>query len=92
MDISRKLFIKNIKSMDELVYNEEEKKLVEKYICNQSYSLQSLGILLLFKTGLRSGELAALRWEDISHNAVHVSRTEIRYKGHETEVRFPSGP
>ena len=93
MDISRKLFRKNVKSMDELVYNEEEKKLVEEYICNQSYSLQSLGILLLFKTGLRSGELAALRWEDISHNAVHVSRTEIRYKdetGNHYEVRnFP---
>lgn len=93
MDISRKLFRKNTKPMDELVFNDEEKKLVEDYICNQSYSLQSLGILLLFKTGLRPGELAALKWEDVTHNAIHVSRTEVRYQddeGNHYEVRdFP---
>lgn len=39
-----------------------------------------LGILLLFKTGLRISELAALKKCDISDNAIHVNRTEICYE------------
>lgn len=36
--------------------------------------------MLMFKTGLRPGELAGLKKEDIHDNVFHVNRTEIRYK------------
>jgi integrase len=40
----------------------------------------NIGLLILFKSGLRIGELAALKCEDISNNIIHVHRTEICYE------------
>ena len=35
-----------------------------------------LAILLLFQTGMRIGELVALKWSDIEGNYIHVQRME----------------
>lgn len=40
----------------------------------------SIGILFALYTGLRIGELCALRWEDISDNTIHISKTMQRLK------------
>lgn len=49
-------------------------------LCSYIYSnlsLQNLGILLCLFTGIRIGELCALRWEDISfsENTLHIHQT-----------------
>lgn len=80
MEISRKIFRKTNKDDSELVFMQDEVPKIIKYICTiEKNDILSLGILLLFKTGLRPGELAGLEWQDVYGNNIHVCRTEIRY-------------
>ena len=79
MDVSAKRFKKNTKNPVEQVYNSNEKEMMEKYLINNLDTL-NLGLLLLFKSGLRVGELAALKPEDIMDYAIYINRTEIKYK------------
>lgn len=80
IDISPKSFKKSYHSADELIFNREEIVKIKQYIDNAKPSIINLGILLDFLTGLRPGELAALRWEDIQNNRIIVKSTEIHYK------------
>ena len=94
LEISRKMFRVDRKNDESLIFNEEEVPILVKYLSEHSDNLKNLGILLLFKTGLRPGELSALKKQDICDNIIHVCRTEILYydeKGHKIiEVRdFP---
>ena len=49
-----------------------------------------LGILLALMTGLRLGELCALRWDDITDDTVSISKTMLRLSvgGGKTEVKI----
>lgn len=87
IEISRKSFRRNIKKDDEQVFMTDELPRVMEYLEN-NMDLINLGIMLLFKTGLRIGELAALKSSDISGNIVHVHRTEICYKSENGERIF----
>ena len=80
IDISRKLFRKNKKSDEQLVFSEVETEKITNYIEPSDADIIDLGILLLFKTGLRPGELCGLKREDVGKNKIHVLRTEINYK------------
>lgn len=79
IEISQKAFRKEMKADNEQVFMMDEIPKVIEYL-EQNQDMQNLGILLLFKTGLRIGELSALKNCDISGNVIHVSRTEICYK------------
>lgn len=78
MDISKKLFRRNVKNDDEQVFTTDELPKVLDYL-KENPDIVNLGIFLLFKTGLRIGELAALKKTDITQNVIHISKTEIRY-------------
>lgn len=78
MDISKKLFRRNVKSDDEQVFTTDELPKVLDYL-QENPDIVNLGIFLLFKTGLRIGELAALKKTDITQNVIHISKTEIHY-------------
>ena len=78
MDISKKLFRRNVKSEDEQVFTTDELPKVLDYL-KENPDIVNLGIFLLFKTGLRIGELAALKKTDITQNVIHISKTEIHY-------------
>lgn len=78
MDISKKLFRRNVKSDDEQVFTTDELPKVLGYL-KENPDIVNLGIFLLFKTGLRIGELAALKKTDITQNIIHISKTEIHY-------------
>lgn len=56
----------------------EQKILVKKLL--EVNDIFSFGILFALYTGLRIGELCALRWEDISDNTIHISKTMQRLK------------
>ena len=79
IEISRKLFRKEVKSDEEQVFMIDELPKVTDYL-ESNQDIINLGILLLFKTGLRIGELVALKKCDVVGNIIHVCRTEIRYK------------
>lgn len=78
MEIPRKSFRKEQKKDDELIFMEEEIPRIMSCI-HSNEDIINLGIFLLFKTGLRPGELAGLKWEDVEGNILHIRRTEIRY-------------
>lgn len=80
MDISRKAFRRSVKNDEEEIFTEDELPIVLNYL-EKNQDILNLGILLIFKTGLRIGELCALKKEDIDGNIIHVKRTEVRYKG-----------
>lgn len=80
IDFSRNSFRKTIKTEQELVFSKNEIVKVTEYIIKKSPDIISLGILLLFKTGLRPGELVALEWCDIGEDSIYVHRTEVRDK------------
>ncbi len=72
---------------------EEQEQLV--YYLRENMDLSALGILLCLFTGIRLGELCALKWEDINlvERKISVSKTMQRIrintdKGRKTEVRI----
>lgn len=80
IQIPKKAFHKRKISDEEAVFTDEEVEKIISYIADRPESLVNYGILLAFQTGLRVGELAALKLSDVHENVLHISRTEIIYK------------
>lgn len=85
LDLSRKSFTHNRKSDDEMVFTPKEMDLLVKYLFSKP-TLGNLGLLLEAYTGMRVGEVVALKWEDVGENSIYVHRTQIRYHGEDGEV------
>ena len=79
MEISKKSFKKTIVRADEQVFLCGEKETVEKYL-EENPDITNLGILLMFKTGVRIGELATFKISDVDNYTLFINRTETRYK------------
>lgn len=74
------------------ILSQAEQSLLTEYLLEES-SNTDIGILLSLYTGLRVGEVCALKWEDISFrdNCIHVHKTmqRIQVKGnsdHKSEI------
>ena len=79
MEIPRKAFHKVIKEDDEEVFTDEEiGKLMDYLISNPT--VVNLGIIIMFCTGVRVGELVGIRWADVTGTSIKIRRTEISYK------------
>lgn len=79
LDVSDVDFKRRIKEDYEEVYNDEEREQMISYLSSNP-DLLNLGILLLFATGMRVGELMALTPQDIpDYNTVCIRRTETCY-------------
>ncbi len=83
LNLSKNIFtVQERKSDEEEVYSEEEIPLIKDFLL-QKDSLRYLGVLLVFVTGMRVGELSALKPEDIlikeKSGSIHVCRTEVHY-------------
>lgn len=70
--------LKTSKSRIRVLSDAEQQVLVQRLLSQND--VYSFGILLALYTGLRIGELCALRWEDISKNTIHVRGTMQRLK------------
>lgn len=66
------------KASKQVYLQDERDKLIE-YL-KATDSLVDKGLLLQFQTGMRIGELSALKLEDIEENCIHIRRTEIHYR------------
>ena len=79
LEISRKSFKKTIKESEDEVLSEDEVPIIVNYLRENS-SIWDLGVLLVLQTGLRVGELSALKREDWKDNILKIRRTEAREK------------
>lgn len=77
----------------QILTHPEQKKLL-KYLY-QNMDSYKLGIVICLSTGLRLGEICALRWEDIDiyNKCLHVQRTiqRVREEGTEKKTRLLEG-
>ena len=84
LDVTDKSFKKSIKEDSKEVFNDAEMKRIVEYL-KENQDMVNFGILLMFVTGLRVGELSALKWEDWDSNTgiIRIRRTEVRhYENH----------
>lgn len=81
LDLSKKAFQKRTFKDKDSVFTDAEIDLIVDYVRNKEPSIINFGIILAFQTGLRIGELAALKWTDVNGNILTVNKTEIRYRG-----------
>jgi len=89
LDIAKNVFLTRITLPGEdIITNAEEQKLKE-YIAAHDDDIVLLGIRLLFKTGLRIGELSALKYSDFDFDrgTLMVTRTEERKANLEPDAK-----
>lgn len=79
LDISRNTFRKTIKEKEDEVLSEDEIPKIVEYL-NRNPTIWNLGVLLTLQTGVRVGELAALKKEDWNGDILKIRRHEVRMK------------
>lgn len=79
MELPKKTFRKVIKEDDEEVFNDDEMVKLLNYL-SSAPDILNLGIILMLCTGVRVGELVAIKWLDVLDNSIKIRRTEISYK------------
>ena len=89
LDLSRRVFTRKVVDKESEVFSENEISIVESYLRKRG-TIRDLGLLLSFKTGVRVGELSALKKEDIVINrkCIHIQRTEVTYKDPKSKQRI----
>ena len=78
LDVSDKEFTKRIIDDELEVYFDDEMEDVITY-CKANPDVRNLGIALMFATGIRVGELVALKHEDFDGMVVDIKRSETTY-------------
>ena len=75
IETSKNDFRHVVKEDCEEVFDEDEAELITNYLKKHPDRV-NLGLLLLFATGIRVGELATLRHEDLGEDYIRIRRTE----------------
>jgi len=85
LSISPKAFKLKIEDERTQVFMDDEVKLILDEINRRPFSVYNYGIVLCFYTGMRSGEISGLMWEDVSEDmkTITVRHTEVFYKDKE---------
>lgn len=81
LDLSNTVFSKKIKEDYEEVFDEDETQKMLSYLIGNR-DVRNDGIILLFVSGVRVGELVGIKPQDIdlNSNTVKIRRTETRFK------------
>ena len=80
LDVSDIDFKKVIKEDYQEVFSEEEMPIIMDYLI-ENLDAKNIGIILMFVTGIRIGELVTLKHEVFEDNYFKIRRTETRYLG-----------
>ena len=78
LDVSDSSFRKVIKEDYEEVFDDKEMNRMMEYLM-ENLDTKNIGILLMFLTGIRVGELVTLKHSDFDGNICKIRRTETRY-------------
>lgn len=79
MGLSKTIFTVHEEILSKQCFNELEVPIILDYL-TKSNNMKDLGLLLLFRTGLRVGELAALETTDIESGIITIRKTETKIK------------
>lgn len=82
LDLSKRMFRKVKVDPKSQVFQESEIPMLIDWL-NKNPRVSNFGIILALQTGVRTGELAALKFSDVEGNMLHVQRQEIKYKSKE---------
>lgn len=88
LDVSDNEFKRVVKNDSDEVFTEDEFPVLMQYLMN-NLDIQNLGILLMLVSGIRVGELVALKYEDfIGTTAFEIKRTETRWKDEDGDYHY----
>lgn len=79
LDLSKKIFNHEKKKDENVIFAQSEIDAIVSKI-SDCKNLNDMAIFFAIYTGMRVGEIVALKWEDISDKYIHINRTQIRYK------------
>ncbi|WP_408070682.1 tyrosine-type recombinase/integrase [Butyrivibrio sp. JL13D10] len=80
LDLSKKAFKKSNVRDKTQIFDEDEVPRILSYL-REHPTIENLGILLTFQTGIREGELSGLKFSDVCKDkTLHIQRQEIKYK------------
>lgn len=79
LQLSRKSFTQNPVDKRTQVFSDDETEAIISYLKDHE-TLVRLGIILCFQTGIRVGELVALKYSDIEDGMIHIQRQEVKEK------------
>ena len=79
LELPATIFKRKERSPERETFAEKDIETVTGYLRDHA-DIWNLALLLQFQTGLRVGELTALKWEDVEDDCLHVRRTEVKYK------------
>lgn len=80
IELPNNIFEKKFVNKNTEVFKENEIQVIISYLRNHA-DIWNMGLLLQFQTGMRIGEIAALKQEDIQPDGtLLVRRTEVKYK------------
>lgn len=79
LELSKTIFRHTKKLSSDNVFNEIEMKQIVEY-CISKPTLSNMAVLFAAYTGMRVGEIVALKWEDVQKDIIYVHRTQVSYK------------
>lgn len=82
LELPNNIFEKKIINREDEIFLEDEIPIVTDYL-RHHIDIWNMGLLLQLQTGMRVGELSALKPEDIHSDFIKVCRTEIKYRNEE---------
>lgn len=88
LELSNRMFRRDKKNDNEQVFSEDETPILLKYLLAHPEDLLYLGIVLDFYTGLRTGELVALKFSDVEDGQIHVQRQQVRTSDNDGRVVY----
>lgn len=82
LDLPRNIFAPRERQAEKNVFTDKEVERICGYVENLDRpSVLHYGVLLAFFTGMRSGEIIALQWQDIDEECIYITKTAERFKG-----------
>lgn len=87
LELPNNIFAKRITRKQDEVFLEDEIPIMVDYLKKHG-TIWDMGLLLQFQTGLRVGELSALKRCDIGPNSIFVCRSEKKYKNSDGKWTF----
>lgn len=79
LDLSKRAFKRNHQDAKSQIFLVNEIPRLIKWL-DEHPRVSNYGVILALQTGLRTGELAALKYSDLEGDMLHVQRMEIKYK------------